>query len=131
MLTCVDLSRSAQMQFCGGGTLEDFLARPDRTVDCAHNLLLFEQMVQGLAHVHEQGLIHRDLKPQNIFMTSSKDLRIGDFGLSKDSMTSTEGEGLALRPFCPLSLFVHGDLLCAECTARSSRCARGSQPPQR
>jgi eukaryotic translation initiation factor 2-alpha kinase 4 len=37
--------------------------------------------VEGLAHVHSQGIIHRDLTPNNIFFDVRNDIKIGDFGL--------------------------------------------------
>lgn len=36
----------------------------------------------GLAHIHQQGMIHRDLKPVNIFLDSNDHVKIGDFGLA-------------------------------------------------
>lgn len=41
---------------------------------------------QGLAHIHQQGMIHRDLKPVNIFLDSNDHVKIGDFGLATTSM---------------------------------------------
>ena len=32
---------------------------------------LFREIIEGLVHIHEQGMIHRDLKPVNIFMDSN------------------------------------------------------------
>lgn len=43
---------------------------------------LFREIVEGLVHIHTQGMIHRDLKPQNIFLDSSGHIKIGDFGLA-------------------------------------------------
>ena len=40
------------------------------------------QIAEGLAYAHKQGIIHRDIKPQNIFITQSKRIKIGDFGIS-------------------------------------------------
>ena len=40
---------------------------------------LFREIVEGLVHIHTQGMIHRDLKPQNIFLDSSGHIKIGDF----------------------------------------------------
>ena len=37
----------------------------------------------GLEEIHSKNLIHRDLKPDNIFLTKERQLKIGDFGISK------------------------------------------------
>ncbi|WCJ41344.1 protein kinase family protein [Euphorbia peplus] len=44
---------------------------------------LSRQIVEGLAHIHGQGIIHRDLTPNNIFFDARNDIKIGDFGLAK------------------------------------------------
>ncbi|XP_050379641.1 LOW QUALITY PROTEIN: eIF-2-alpha kinase GCN2-like [Argentina anserina] len=44
---------------------------------------LFRQTVEGLAHIHGQGIIHRDLTLKNIFFDARNDIKIGDFGLAK------------------------------------------------
>merc|ERR1712130_644415 len=45
----------------------------------------FKQLVDGVVHIHDQSLIHRDLKPKNIFITTSNVIKIGDFGLAKSA----------------------------------------------
>lgn len=52
------------------------------------------QTALGLAIMHSKYIMHRDLKPQNLFLTEEYDLKLGDFGISKemktaDRMTST------------------------------------------
>eukprot|EP01062_Namystynia_karyoxenos_P025410 TRINITY_DN1999_c1_g2_i1.p1 TRINITY_DN1999_c1_g2~~TRINITY_DN1999_c1_g2_i1.p1 ORF type:complete len:480 (+),score=97.80 TRINITY_DN1999_c1_g2_i1:80-1441(+) len=49
-----------------------------------HVCALAAQLFAGLAHIHHQGVIHRDLKPQNIVVNADCDLRIVDFGLARD-----------------------------------------------
>lgn len=46
----------------------------------------FRQIVEGLAHIHGQGIIHRDLTPNNIFFDARNDIKIGDFGLGKSQL---------------------------------------------
>lgn len=40
-------------------------------------------MCMGLQHIHQKKVLHRDLKSQNIFLTSTNQVKIGDFGISK------------------------------------------------
>ena len=44
--------------------------------------LFYQQIISGIEYLHNLGIAHRDLKPENILLTSSKVLKIIDFGLS-------------------------------------------------
>lgn len=48
---------------------------------------LFREIVEGLSHIHQQGMIHRDLKPVNIFLDSNDHVKIGDFGLATNILS--------------------------------------------
>mmetsp|Transcript_43045 Transcript_43045/g.90424 ORF Transcript_43045/g.90424 Transcript_43045/m.90424 type:complete len:1541 (-) Transcript_43045:49-4671(-) len=92
-----------QMQLCSVQTLADFLSNrqarrgslPQRTsqntsyaVDIPFALRLFAQIANGVKYVHKQGLIHRDLKPQNCFIDDAGNVKVGDFGLSRESSSA-------------------------------------------
>jgi serine/threonine protein kinase len=46
-------------------------------------IMWVSQLLQALAHLHSIQIIHRDMKPHNVFITSKCNLKIGDFGLAK------------------------------------------------
>ncbi len=57
--------------------------RPRRTFeDYRYLALLIEGAAEGLAHAHEQGVIHRDIKPHNLLLGQDHRLKIADFGLA-------------------------------------------------
>ncbi|XP_029793802.1 interferon-induced, double-stranded RNA-activated protein kinase isoform X3 [Suricata suricatta] len=71
-----------QMEFCGKGTLEQWIdSRRGKEPDKYLALELYEQVIEGVNHIHHNQLIHRDLKPSNIFLVATKSVKIGDFGL--------------------------------------------------
>lgn len=81
-----------QMQLCGQKTLSNFLSSPkarktpDGTgIDVHYALKLFHHVAKGVKYVHSQDLIHRDLKPNNCFMDDSGIVKVGDFGLSRET----------------------------------------------
>jgi len=78
-----------QMQYCHQGTLHNWLSRPDRVVCVAEAIAIFRQAVQGVIHIHNFSVIHRDLKPPNILISADGIVKIGDFGLSTGGMEDT------------------------------------------
>ena len=43
------------------------------------------KILEALNHLHSIGIVHRDLKPDNVMIDKNKELKIIDFGLSKDT----------------------------------------------
>jgi serine/threonine protein kinase len=72
------------MQFLEGRELSTVIGRPVPPRQCVD---LIMQIVSGLEHAHSRGVVHRDLKPDNIFVTRDHDgrevLKIVDFGIAK------------------------------------------------
>ncbi|CAM8887312.1 unnamed protein product [Rhodiola kirilowii] len=70
-----------QMEYCPRTLRQVFESYTHFDKDSAWHM--FRQIVEGLAHIHGQGIIHRDLTPNNIFFDARNDIKIGDFGLAK------------------------------------------------
>ena len=69
------------MAYVDGEPLSDIIAREDLTVDMATDIAL--QVLDGLASAHDAGIVHRDVKPGNIFIDRGGRVKILDFGLAK------------------------------------------------
>lgn len=72
-----------QMEYFPRGTLADVL-RTRQSINRLENLRFIRDIAEGLSYLHNgQNVVHRDLKPTNIFITAANVLKIGDFGLAK------------------------------------------------
>jgi serine/threonine protein kinase len=76
------------LEYLGGGDLALLCRKGPLRLDRA--LFYLQQICAGLAHAHECGVIHRDIKPQNLLLTGDHEtLKIADFGVAK--IEATEG----------------------------------------
>ena len=69
------------MEYVEGGTLADLVARRG-ALPAAEVAKLGLQMCAGLAAAHDAGLVHRDVKPQNLLLGTDGLLKLGDFGIA-------------------------------------------------
>jgi serine/threonine protein kinase len=70
------------LEYLGGGDLSKLCRTEALTLDRA--LYYLQQVCAGLAHAHECGIIHRDIKPQNLLMTANREtVKIADFGVAR------------------------------------------------
>src|SRR5215218_8611014 len=76
------------MEYLPGGTLKDRImhkgALPARTAAA-----VALQIAEALQAAHERGVIHRDIKPHNILITESGDVKVTDFGIARAASSST------------------------------------------
>lgn len=70
-------------EFCEEGSLDKFLLKnSDQKLDEFRVWKIVTEVLFGLNFLHENGILHLDLKPANIFINFEGSLKIGDFGLS-------------------------------------------------
>ena len=84
------------MELCEGGTLMKDKINSNSISKPAEPLQILQQICSALAYIHDKGLIHRDLKPDNIFIQEDT-IKIADFGLvTKKGKHSTNRVGTEL-----------------------------------
>ncbi len=76
------------MELVEGQSLRDLL-QEKKTIPTKEAISFMKQMLSGLAEAHSQGVVHRDLKPQNIMVDRDGLLRIMDFGIARTADTAT------------------------------------------
>jgi serine/threonine protein kinase len=98
-----DKERWIVTEYCSKGTLEMNLEKYKG--DVQGSLAALVPLIKAVAGLHEQGIVHRDIKPQNIFVGANDELLLGDFGLvflpdQPERLTRT-GESVGPRDFMP------------------------------
>ncbi|KAM5145801.1 mitogen-activated protein kinase kinase kinase kinase 1 [Mantella aurantiaca] len=69
------------MEFCGGGSLQDIYQVTGALSE--HQVAyVCRETLQGLAYLHNQGKMHRDIKGANILLNDNGDVKLADFGIS-------------------------------------------------
>ena len=74
------------MEYCDGENLKSFINKyMDNNMLIEENILynIVKQICKGIKEIHNKKIVHRDLKPENIFINGKMDIKIGDFGISK------------------------------------------------
>ena len=74
--------QSIVMEFVDGITLKEYMELQGKLLwkDAVHFLL---QILKALAHAHDKGIVHRDIKPQNVMLLPDGSIKITDFGIAR------------------------------------------------
>ena len=84
------------MEYVDGLTLKEYIRRRD-VMGSEEVLKISIKIAEALKAAHANGIVHRDIKPQNIMVTQQGDVKVTDFGIAKAATSSTitqQGEAL-------------------------------------
>ena len=99
------------MEYVEEQTLRDVLNR-EAPLPPARALELMEPVLAALAAAHDAGLVHRDVKPENVLISDRGRIKVVDFGLAKavssQSSTATQGLLIGTVSYLPPELVVAG-----------------------
>lgn len=84
-----DRMNSIVMEYIDGITLKEYIEHQKvlRYREAVHFTV---QILRGLKHAHEKGIVHRDIKPQNIMLLRDATIKITDFGIARFSRSETK-----------------------------------------
>ncbi|MEZ5164029.1 MAG: serine/threonine-protein kinase [Fimbriimonadaceae bacterium] len=93
------------MEFLDGDTLRKLIEKDGAlTAEKAINVAV--EVLKGLAFAHENGVVHRDVKPENIQILENGSIKLTDFGIARltfEPNITMDGQVFGTRATCPLS----------------------------
>mmetsp|Transcript_71073 Transcript_71073/g.171982 ORF Transcript_71073/g.171982 Transcript_71073/m.171982 type:complete len:659 (+) Transcript_71073:248-2224(+) len=95
------------LDYCAGGELFFHLGNEGR-FDEHRSAFYAAQIVLALEHLHNQSVIYRDLKPENVLLDHNGNVRLTDFGLSKENVPSTDS---GAHSFCGTPEYLAPEIL--------------------
>ncbi|CAI5756522.1 unnamed protein product [Candida verbasci] len=70
------------LEYCAGGSLRQLYKKNNSGLAEMQIVNYTKQVIQGLAYLHDQGVVHRDVKAANVLLTENGDVKLADFGVA-------------------------------------------------
>lgn len=87
-----------EMEYADGGTLAQLIHRGLQLHE-QEILTMFLQCVAAIKYMHQNNILHRDLKTANVFLTKDRVIKVGDFGISKIMSTKSQAQTVLGTPY--------------------------------
>lgn len=95
------------MEYVEGTTLKELVNQRGGRIPAGELLYMLEPLFPALTSVHELGLIHRDISPDNLMLENGK-IKLLDFGCARESSAQSETMTIALKQgFAPIEQYQH------------------------
>ena len=97
------------MEYCGAGSVTD-LVKNTKGGSLKEEWIAYvcREILKGLAHLHNNKIIHRDIKGQNVLLTDQAEVKLVDFGVSAqlDRTIGRRNTFIGVRSFMNVIVFV-------------------------
>lgn len=84
-----DVIQYIVMEYIDGITLKEYIDQQDEPIDWKTVVYFISQILKAMQHAHEKGIVHRDVKPQNMMLLQDGTIKVTDFGIARFSNTET------------------------------------------
>ncbi|CAI6367040.1 unnamed protein product [Macrosiphum euphorbiae] len=87
------------MEYAENGSLLDIIKR-DGKIDDNKARKWFMELVNAVEYCHSKGVVHRDIKYENLLMDTSYNIKLSDFGFARNNMIKKNGQMKKSSTFC-------------------------------
>lgn len=101
-------------EYCPNGDLFEYMDRKNEPLREKVAVLVTAQIMLALQHVHELGIVYRDLKLENVLLDAAGNIRLADFGLAKLLQKSKGGELKRTKTFCGTREYIAPEMINGE-----------------
>lgn len=84
-----DVMQYIVMEYIDGITLKEYLEQQENKIEWKMAVYFTSQILKAMQHAHEKGIVHRDVKPQNMMLLQDGTIKVTDFGIARFSNTET------------------------------------------
>ncbi len=77
------------MEYVEGITLKEYISQQG-TIEIREAIYFVTQILRALQHAHDKGIVHRDIKPQNIMLIADGTIKVTDFGIARFARSDTK-----------------------------------------
>ncbi len=84
-----DVMQYIVMEYIDGITLKEYIDQQNEPIDWKTAVFFISQILKAMQHAHEKGIVHRDVKPQNMMLLQDGTIKVTDFGIARFSNTET------------------------------------------
>ncbi|XP_066584442.1 testis-specific serine/threonine-protein kinase 3-like [Prorops nasuta] len=98
------------MEYAPNGSLLDVIRR-DTYIDEARSRKWFRQLLEAIDYCHERGVVHRDVKCENLLMDINFNVKLSDFGFARGHMKTKNGAAPLSETFCGSYAYASPEIL--------------------
>lgn len=98
------------MQLAENGTLLDYV-RERKFLDEPQSRTLFKQLVSAVEYIHSKGVVHRDIKCENLLLDENWNLKLIDFGFARKDTRTPDNQVILSKTFCGSYAYASPEIL--------------------